>query len=158
MKQVIEAILAPSHASSFESLLDEPFACTLHHPTAEGKVKLLEPGAIDVLPVLFQIVMEVGESTTLLFGKILYLQYFLDVFEQIIGLSMTKLVTYFTKRFLCCIRGVLNTGRDCFPHILCSMIDENPYSVPGKTLLIDGPQTRTSIALIHATVFAVSSP
>ncbi len=51
VKQVIESILAPAHADSLETLLDEPLARALHQPAADGQPQFLEASAVDVIAV-----------------------------------------------------------------------------------------------------------
>ena len=49
VEQVIESILAPTHTDPFETLLDEPFAGTLHQTTADRQSQFLEVGVVDVV-------------------------------------------------------------------------------------------------------------
>ena len=52
---MVESILTPSHPDPFEALLDEPFACALHHSRAQWQAQFLVPRIVDVLTMPFQI-------------------------------------------------------------------------------------------------------
>ena len=44
MEEIVKSVLAPAHANSLETLLDEPFAGTLHQATADRESQFLEAG------------------------------------------------------------------------------------------------------------------
>lgn len=143
---MIEAILTPAHPCSFESLLDEPLARTLNHPTAKGKPELFEPGIIDVIAVLFEIVVEFGKSSTIRLGKLLHLRYSPDISQHSRWLAMAQEVASLAKPCSGLRSGPAKAGLCSFPHILCRMVEgQNPYGVAVKALPVDCPEPGSSI-------------
>jgi hypothetical protein len=51
-KAFIETVLTPTHSHPFEALLDEPFAATLDHPTAQWQAQFLISRIVNVLAIL----------------------------------------------------------------------------------------------------------
>ena len=52
---MVEARLTPAHPDTLEPLLDEPFAGTFDHPTAQRQPQRLVRRIIQVIAVLVQI-------------------------------------------------------------------------------------------------------
>lgn len=60
MEEMIEARFTPAHANALKALLNQPFTSAFDHATAEGQPELFEAFIIDVVLMLGEIIMDLG--------------------------------------------------------------------------------------------------
>src|SRR6266853_4584394 len=87
---MVEAVLTPAHPHALETLLDQPFAGTLNHPTANGQSQSLVYLIVDVVAMPLQIGIHCAHGLPRRVRQTLYVQGVGKVCQDPVGLTMPQ--------------------------------------------------------------------
>ena len=90
VQEMVETVLTPSHPDPFEALLDEPFAGTLDHATAQRQSEVLVDLIVDMIAVPCQIGIHRRQRVPRCVGQALYLQGLGKVCQDPVRLAMAQ--------------------------------------------------------------------
>jgi len=146
MQQAVEAILTPAHPHPFETLLDQPFAGALHHPTSQRQAQLFEFLVADVVTMFCQIVVHVLERMACSVRQLIQRQRGFQFFEDGILLSVTKLMAGDAKPVSGAAGATIQPGAGRFPQVLRGVVEiQNADSLVFKPLAEQAPKAAPTI-------------